>query len=124
MKTNSTQENWKKYFYSGIGYISHTGDVVQKSLKEISQKGNMNVADGREIVNNALHEIEQKYNEALHKFMGATGAETAKLQSRLTRLEKQLILKPNTAEGHIKEVTKSSAKSRVRTQLKRNGLAK
>ena len=119
MKTNSTQENWKKYFYSGIGYISHTGDVVQKSFKEISQKGNMNEADGREIVNNAVREIEHKYNEAIHKIMGTTSAETAKMQSRLTRLEKQLQMKPKTAAKQLKEVTKpSSRKSRPQTHRK------
>ena len=117
MKTTSTQQNWKKYFYSGIGHISHTGDVVQRSIKEISQRGKVNEADGRDIVINVIRDIEKKYNEAIHKFMDATSLETAKIQSRLTKLEKQLSIKPGSA-SKLKAVAKTTTKKQPQTHSK------
>ena len=118
MKTNHTQENLKKYFYTSIGHLAHTGDIFQKSAQELSKRGNVTEADGREIIQKAMLEIERKYNEAVHKFISITGAETAKIEERLAKLEKRLLLKTKNTDKRVKPVVKTTRKSPRRSSRK------
>ena len=111
MKTNTTQENWKRYFYSGIGHLSHTGEVIQKSAKELSRQGKTTEADGRKIIHNAMDGMEQKYNEAVHKLADFTRSEITSLQARLGKMEKQVTLKTKKADYPVRHMAKSSARN-------------
>ena len=110
MKTNSTQENLKRYFYSGIGHISHTGDVIQKSAKELARQGRATETDGRKIVDNAIVEMERRYNEAVHSLVDFTRSEVTALQKSLGMLEKRMMVKPKRAGSASNHWTKVSGR--------------
>lgn len=55
-KSNNTIENLKKYFYSGVGLASHTGEIVQKSVNEFVKQGRVSEDDGKKNRNRRLKE--------------------------------------------------------------------
>jgi polyhydroxyalkanoate synthesis regulator phasin len=112
MKTNNTQENLKKYLYTGIGHISHAGNIVRKSAKELALPAKVTEADGKKIVDNAIWEIEKKYNEAVHKLASFTSAEVAMLQNSFGKMEKQVVIKNKKVEAPVKHMVKKSAPKR------------
>jgi len=132
MATKTTlTDSLKKYFYSGIGLASHTGEIVQHSVDELVKKGKLNQEDGKRIVDNALRKLESKmphfeagYQEAIRKAMKFANAEISMLQKKIASYEKRNgngVAKKTSAPAARKV---SAKKSSARKTVRRTGKAK
>lgn len=94
MATKTTsQSNLKKYFFSSVGHLAHTREVLQKSANEISKHGKLNETEGRRIIDGAIAKLKSGYYEIVHKFSTYSNSEVSALQKKVTKLEKQLTSK-------------------------------
>ena len=112
MKTSNRQESLKKYFYSGIGHISHATEVIQKSAQELTRQRKVSESDGKRIVNNAIGDIERKYNEAVHKLATFTQSEVNALRDSLAKMEKRVLVKNQKAVRQDVRAGKMNGKKR------------
>lgn len=97
-------ENLKKYFYSGVGLAAHSNELFKKVMDESVRAGRVSELDGKKIIYDVLKKIEErksdledKYNEALHKFVSLSSGEVSSLQKKVEDLEKQLKAKGSKA---------------------------
>ena len=115
----SIAENLKKYFYSGIGFASHASELFQRSVDEYVKAGRVSESDGKKIVSDLTRKLEDrrsgledKYNEAVHKFIALSASEIAGLQKKVEKLEGQLKAK-GTFGGSAPRVAAKPAGSSV-----------
>jgi polyhydroxyalkanoate synthesis regulator phasin len=108
---NNLAKNLKKYFYSGIGFASHTSEIFRKSMDEYVKTGRLSEKDGKKIVDDVLKKIkerrsglEEKYNEAVHNFISRSSTEIGSLQKKVEQLENQLKAKGNHSAGSVARV--------------------
>ena len=107
MASNHTiTENLKKYFYSGVGFASHASELLKKTMDESVKAGHVSEREGKRLIDDMLKKIddqksglEDKYNEAVHKFISATSEEIATLQKKVEKLEGQLKAKGTHSGG-------------------------
>ena len=127
MQTSIITGNLKKYFYSGVGLASHTGEIVQHSVNEFVKQGRVSEADGKKIVTSAIKKIEDRmpafearYNEAVSKALKFAHAEIAMLQKKIDALEKKGGSK--TVKRELKTVAKKVVR-KVATKTKARKVA-
>jgi polyhydroxyalkanoate synthesis regulator phasin len=128
MATNSKiTENLKKYFYSGVGFASHASELFQKSMDEYVKAGRVSEKDGKKLVDDILKKVderrsqlEDKYNEAIHKFISRSSDEIAGLQKKVEQLEGQLKAKGTYGGSAARSVSepKSAGRSSVKKDAK------
>jgi len=121
---NNITENLKKYFYSGIGFASHASELFRKSMDEYVKAGRVSEKDGKKLVDDVLKKVderksqlEDKYNEAIHKFISKSSTEIAGLQKKVEQLEGQLKAKGTYGGSAARSV--SAPKSAARPMTKK-----
>jgi polyhydroxyalkanoate synthesis regulator phasin len=131
---NNIAENLKKYFYSGIGFASHASELIQRSMDEYVKAGRVSEGDGKKIMGELSTKIEEgragvddKYNEAVHKFISLSSQEISMLQKKVGQLESQLKAKGSKGKATISKSparpvgsVKSIAKKAVKAVGKKN----
>ena len=115
--TNQTNSALKRYFYSGIGFVAHSGDIMQKSVDEIVKRGKLSESEGKQIMDNAIQRLESGYNEAIHKLGAFSTREISKLQTRVMNIEKQLAIK--RAGSMVSSGSRSGKTTRTTTRAKK-----
>jgi polyhydroxyalkanoate synthesis regulator phasin len=129
MPTNrNITENLKKYFYSGIGFASHASELFKKSMDEYVKAGRVSEKDGKKLVDDVLKKVderrsqlEDKYNEAVHKFISRSSTEIAGLQKKVEQLEDQLKAKGTYggSAARIMSEPKSASRSTPKKAIKK-----
>jgi polyhydroxyalkanoate synthesis regulator phasin len=98
------EDLFKKFLYTGVGIVSTTAEVLQKSVDELIDRGSISKEEGKKIVNDFLAEAgnkkgeyEGKAKDLFSKMMNSldfpTRTEMEKLNARIAELEAQLAAK-------------------------------
>lgn len=89
MKTNNI-EKIKKYFYSGVGFVAHSSDIIKSAVDEIVSQGKLSEKDGQKIVSDAIGKIETRYQETMQKLGDYAISEISVLRKKVEGLESRL----------------------------------
>jgi polyhydroxyalkanoate synthesis regulator phasin len=108
--TNHSDSSLKKYFYSGIGFMAHSKDIVQKSVGEVVKQGRMSETEGKRIVDETFERWGNSYNDAIHSLGTWANGEILRLNARIVKMEKQLAMKQNAPAN----TTRTSARKNGR----------
>lgn len=90
--TNHTGGAMKKYFYSGVGFMAHSKEMMQKSADEIARQGRYSEAEGKKVVNEMVNYLEDRYNGTIHKMGQWANSEVSRLNSGLAKMERKLAI--------------------------------
>ncbi len=98
------EDLFKKFLYTGVGIVSTTAEVLQKSVDEWIDKGSISKEEGKKIVGDFIAEASEKKTEiegqmkglmdkAMSKLDFPTRDEIEKLNARIAELEEKLAAK-------------------------------
>ncbi|MCS6819661.1 MAG: hypothetical protein RMJ53_01020 [Chitinophagales bacterium] len=112
---NKTQDTLRRLFYAGVGLATEASEKIQEFVEDLVEKGKISEKEGQKIVNDLLKrtesrrgQLEQKYNEAVKKFIRLSASEVEKLSKRIEKLESRLTIK--TAKSAAKPTVKVAPK--------------
>ena len=74
------EDLFKKFLYTGVGFVALTAEKLQESIDEMVGKGKISEEEGKKIVSDFLNNTEAKRHELEHKLKEA--AETAQTSER------------------------------------------
>ena len=113
------EDLFKKFLYTGVGFVSMTAEKLQESIDELVGKGKISRDEGRKIIDDFMgsaesrkEEFEQKLKEAaenvLDKFAFVGKSEFEDLVKRVEELEKKASAKKTTTTRKKTSTRKSS----------------
>jgi hypothetical protein len=114
MKKRTIEENLKHYFFSGVSLAAHAGEVIQKSSNELARQNRGIEADGRQVVEHAMQNIETGYNNAVHNVRTFVNGRISRFQKGIEKFEKRLLAKAPDHRPTAKTVAKHPAKRPIR----------
>ena len=115
------EDLFKKFIYTGIGWVSSTTDKLKKSVEDFIAEGKLSAEDGKKIVDEFLKnseskkgEIEDQFNKLIDHIIKSMSfvkmEELKKLEKRVSQLEEKL-----TKTKKKEKPTKKSVKSEKKT---------
>jgi polyhydroxyalkanoate synthesis regulator phasin len=116
------EDLFKKFIYTGIGWVSNATDKLKKNIDEFISEGKLSAEDGKKIVDEFLknteskkEEVENQFHKLIDEFLKsirfAKAEELKKLEARVAKLE-VLIKKEKKKEPVTKKPLKSTKKKK------------
>jgi polyhydroxyalkanoate synthesis regulator phasin len=116
------EDLFKKFIYTGIGWVSNATDKLKKNIDEFISEGKLSAEDGKKIVDEFLknteskkEEVENQFKKLIDEFLKsirfAKAEELKKLETRVAKLE-VLIKKDKKKEPVTKKPLKSTKKKK------------
>jgi len=110
------EDLFKKFIYTGIGWVSNTTDKLKKNIDDFISEGKLSAEDGKKIVDEFLkntetkkEEIENQFNKLLDELLKsirfAKSDELKKLEERVAKLE-SIVGNAKTAKKEAKKESK------------------
>ncbi|MFN8310629.1 MAG: hypothetical protein U0T73_11770 [Chitinophagales bacterium] len=91
------QETLKSLLYAGVGYAANTSERIQKNVDDLVKKGKINEREGKKIVDQVVHDAEQKrqeletrLNKAVDKYSKSGMSQIHSLTTKIQKLEGEL----------------------------------
>ncbi|MBN1252003.1 MAG: hypothetical protein JXR51_08530 [Bacteroidales bacterium] len=117
------EDFFKKFIYTGVGWISLTGDKLKKLIDAFIEEGKLSEKDGKQIVDEFIKNAETKkeelevqfdklVNQLISSFSFATINEIADLNTRISELEKALNKKKPTTKKPTQKKSKAKPSSK------------
>jgi polyhydroxyalkanoate synthesis regulator phasin len=117
------EDLFKKFIYTGIGWVSNTTDKLKKNIEDFISEGKLSAEDGKKIVDEFLknaetkkEEIENQFNKLLDELLKtisfAKSEELKKLEKRVAKLEALVGTKEKKKEAPVKKVIKNTKKKK------------
>ena len=109
----------KKFIYTGVGWISLTGEKFKNTIDNFIEEGKMSEKDGKKNIDEFFKNAETKKDEMeeqlnslidklINKFSFADKDEISELENRISELEKELKKKSTTKTTAKKSTTKKA----------------
>jgi polyhydroxyalkanoate synthesis regulator phasin len=117
------EDLFKKFIYTGIGWVSNATDKLKKNIDEFINEGKLSAEDGKKIVDEFLknseakkEEIENQFNklfdELLKSISFAKSDELKKLEERVAKLEAKMDKKSKKKVSNEKKHSKTDKKKK------------
>ena len=120
------EDLFKKFIYTGIGWVSNTTDKLRKNIEDFIKEGKLSAEDGRKIIDEFLknseskkEEIEDQFNKLIDQIIKSMSFvkadELKKLEKRVALLEEKLAekktkKKEKQAKKPVKPIKKTTKK--------------
>jgi len=120
------EDFFKKFIYTGVGWISVTTDKFKKTIDGFISDGKISEPEGKKIVDDFLKNTETKKDEIetqfgsvvdkiIKSFSFATKTEVEDLEKKIAELE-AIIAKKETEKKTVKATPKAAAKPKKTTK--------
>lgn len=117
------EDLFKKFIYTGVGWISTTADKLKETIDKFVDDGKLSPKEGKKIVDDFLKNTESKRDELEDQFKSIVDKviqsvsfvkkeELAKLEKRIAELEAKVAKKPAAKKTTAKKTTAKKTTTR------------
>lgn len=115
------EDLFKKFLYTGVGLVSNNAEQLQKSVKDLIDKGRLSEEEGRKVVDDLIDDTNNKREEFEGRLKGLVDGilgkldlpsreEVGSLKSRIAELEEELSKAKSSTEADVEKTTTKAKK--------------